>query len=348
MPAGGNEIAGAGAGTFVPGLQAGARNLVVGCAGIVPGQRVLIVSEDPALGWFDDAAPRATAEAARRAGAKVSVLPVGDPVHGSTPELDRAIRAADVAIFFARIGDQDRFLDHGGDTLRVVSYARTGSQLASPFGRADHGEMIRLKASVDRTLMDAARIEITCPLGTRLAGPGPAAEPEAPDVAVRRFPMCVPAPVSARGFSGEVVVAGYLTPTGSQVYDPPNLALPTPVVARVRDGRITGFRGAPETVRRVEAHYAAVAARFGIQADVVHSWHAGIHEECRFDGTVDANPDLWSNSIFGSPRYLHFHTCGDYPPGEICWMVASPTVTADRRAVWRDGVLNEEQLLVDR
>ncbi len=324
---------------FAADLEAGAVNLVSGCARITAGHKVLVVAEDPGLGWFDEAAPRAVAEAARRLGAEVAILPSGSPADALAPGLASATANADVVIYFARIGDQDRFVDGSGGALRVVSYARTAHALASAFGRRDNGQMLRLKRAVDRALMGAAEIEISCPRGTRLRGPGPADVPEAPDVTVRRFPMCVPAPVSAKAFSGEVVLADYLTPTGSQVYDPPCLALPEPVIAEVENGRIARFRGAPAIVERVEAHYSAVAERFGIRSDVVHSWHAGIHDGCTFEARPAADPDLWSNSIFGSPGYLHFHTCGNYPPGEICWMVAAPTIVADGRAIWRDGTL---------
>ena len=74
-------------------------------------------------------------------------------------------------------------------------------------------------------------------------------------------------------------------------------------------------------------------------ADVQFGLRFSRQLDCTFEGSRDANPDLWSNTIFGSPGYLHFHTCGDYPPGEICWMVAAPTVTADGRAIWRGGAL---------
>ena len=36
---------------------------------------------------------------------------------------------------------------------------------------------------------------------------------------------------------------------------------------------------------------------------------------------------------------MHFHTCGDYSPGEICWMVIDPTIKFDNKALWLDGVL---------
>jgi hypothetical protein len=51
------------------------------------------------------------------------------------------------------------------------------------------------------------------------------------------------------------------------------------------------------------------------------------------------DPDRWSNSVFTSPRWLHFHTCGAYAPGEICWMVGEPKVEVDGKALWREGRL---------
>ena len=78
---------------------------------------------------------------------------------------------------------------------------------------------------------------------------------------------------------------------------------------------------------------------FGIDPDVVHSWHAGLHDGCPAGLDPHGDPDLWSNTVFGSPAWLHLHTCGAYAPGEICWMVADPTVEVDGRALWQDGVL---------
>ena len=109
--------------------------------------------------------------------------------------------------------------------------------------------------------------------------------------------------------------------------------------AHIENGRICGFDGDAAEIAAIRRHYARVSGRFGIDADVVHSWHAGIHAGCRFDGRPGDNPDLWSNSVFGHPRYLHFHTCGDYAPGEICWMVANPSIVADGEVLWADGRL---------
>jgi len=320
-------------------LAAAARNLLVGCAGLGQGQRLLLVAEDPALGWYDRAAPEAVAREAVALGATVSIVAVGGPEADPPADLPRRTAEADVAVYFARIGDRDRFSAAAGG-VRVVSYARTASALASGFGSRPHAEMCALRDRVDRALSRARSIRIACPLGTDLIGaPAPAAEAVPADVAIWRFPMCVPAPVSAAAFSGRVALCGHLAPTGSRSYEPATLAVPETVFARIEGGRITGFDGKETLVAAIRAHHAHVAARFGIAADAVHSWHAGIHDGCDAPCRAEDDPDLWTNSVFGSPEYLHFHTCGDYPPGEICWMVARPTVTADGRDIWRDGRL---------
>ena len=100
---------------------------------------------------------------------------------------------------------------------------------------------------------------------------------------------------------------------------------------------IDRFEGRDQDVQGVREHYVRVASRFGIEPMIVDSWHQGLHP-----GT-DARPDpaddlcLWGETLFTSPQYLHFHTCGEYPPGEICWMVESPTLTLDGRKLYEDG-----------
>ena len=241
------------------------------------------------------------------------------------------------------MGDQDRFADPNPDQVRVMCYARDAGMLASRFGRTRHAALVRLKEAIDSLLTSAHRIDISCPLGTALSGnvsgiDGAVTE----DVAVRRFPMAVPQPVPAASFSGKVALAHYLTPTGSRVYEPAWLALDRPVLAEVASGRIERFTGDPETVRRVRAHHDAVAATFDIDPDAVHSWHAGVHPGCAYAGDPARNPDRWSNTVFANPRFLHFHTCGHYAPGEICWMVLDPTITVDGTALWSGGRLRPE------
>ncbi|MEM1299973.1 MAG: hypothetical protein AAGH68_11930 [Pseudomonadota bacterium] len=318
-------------------LDEGARNLLLGCAELSAGQRVAILHEDPALGWYDLAAPRAVAKVAQDLGGYTTIVEVGGPGTFLSPSARAATAAANIEIWFARIGDQDRFAAREPGRTTLVSYARTAEALASGFGTRPHAEMVDLKHRIDTVLAKAKSIEVTCPLGTHLRGNQMGAEPE--DVTVRRFPMCVPRPVKANSFSGRVALTGFLSPTGSRSYTPASLPIPGVVLAQIENGKIMDFEGDAWTVERIRQHYDHVASLFGIAPQSVHSWHPGLHDGCVFHKPASDDPDLWSNSVFGSPRWLHFHTCGDYAPGEICWMVAEPTVTADDKDIWRAGRL---------
>lgn len=321
-------------------LAKGARNLLVNCAGLKTGQRLLIVHESPDLGWYDCQAPMAVAAEARRLGADPVMLEVGEPGNDHDPRVARAISAHDVIVFFARIGDQDRFSDPVPGKTCVMSYVRDAEMLASAYGATNHLALMDLKEAVNAILLGANRIDISCPLGTKISGvPPKSAGPARADVSVRRFPLGVPQPVGAAHFSGRVALARYLTPTGSKVYRPASLEIEDPIFAEVASGRIAGFSGNQDTARRVREHYRRISTLFDIDAGAVHSWHAGIHPGCVYTADAAHDPDRWSNTVFTNPRFLHFHTCGDYPPGEICWMVLDPTVVIDGQALWEDGRL---------
>lgn len=320
-------------------LADAARNLLLNCASVKAGDRVVILAEDPELGWYDATCPSVTAQVARDLGADVAVLPIGSSKGSLDPAMEQACDSADVRIFFARIGDRTRFGLQPERGVTVMVYARTATAFGADFGNRHHGEMLALKDRVNAELFSAREIRISCPLGTEIIGSPPSIGAEPDDVTVRRFPMCMPAPMPARGFSGKVALTGFLTPTGSRDYKPANLELRSVVFAHIENGRICGFDGESAEVNAIRRHYARVSERFRIDANVVHSWHAGIHAGCRFAGRPVDNPDLWSNSVFGHPRYLHFHTCGDYAPGEICWMVAEPSIVADEEVLWADGNL---------
>ena len=238
--------------------------------------------------------------------------------------------------------------------------------LASAYGRTDHRALLDLAAAVDRVLLRAGNIRISCPLGTDLSGAPPAAagepgepgecgagarrqpaEPGEPgergaEAAVRWFPMGVHRPVEAAGFSGRVVLAGWLASTGSKVYEPASLALESPVAADVASGRLVGLHGEAGLVDRVRAHYRMVADEFGLDPGAVHSWHAGIHPGCAYPARAAEDPDRWANNVFTNPRFVHFHTCGALPPGEICWTVLDPTIEVDGTDLWRRGRLRLE------
>jgi hypothetical protein len=326
-------------------LRTGARNLLVDCAGLAAGDDLLIVHEDPDLGWYDLDLPMAVAAEAREIGISPHLIVAGAPGDSRNRRAAAAVKAARHVMFFARIGDQDRFAPPVPDKTVVMCYCRNARMLASSYGTTSHAAMTALKTAVDQVLLAASEITIACPLGTEIAGTVPRRSwRRRADVSVRRFPLGVPQPIPAAGFSGRVALGRYLTPTGSQPYEPASLVIDSPVFAEVDEGRITGFIGERTAVASVGAHYDRVADTFSIDRDAVHSWHAGIHPGCSYDRDAATDPDRWSNTVFTHPRFLHFHTCGAYAPGEICWMVLDHTVDVDGVALWKRGRLQVESV----
>lgn len=321
-------------------IENGVHNLLVNCAKLQPHEKLLIICEDPDLGWYDAAAPKAVAEFAVKLGVTATFFAVGEPGNDVDPAVDDAIAAHDCTIYFARIGDQDRFGELPPGKRSVMVYARTIEALASAYGSTSYMAFKAFKNAIDEIMLAAQSIEITCPLGTRFSGTSSEKiRREKTDVSVLRFPLGVPLPLEATQFSGQVALAHFLTPTGSKTYLPASIALENTTLAEVKNGRISGYSGDADQIEQIEHHYNMVADQFDIDRDAVHSWHAGIHPGVSYAASATDDPDRWSNTVFTSPRFLHFHTCGNYAPAEICWMVLDPTISIDGVNLWEDGQL---------
>lgn len=329
-------------------LERGARNLILGCAGASPGERLLIIREDPGHGYFREGLAEAVAGAAQRLGLLVRTVeaPFDPDADRLSPDLEAEVRGSDHALFLARLGDQLRFKAMPPGSRPIVSYALDREALASAFGTAPYQAFLHLKSRFNALFGSAGSIRVTCPRGTDYSGAISAAErPDEPaDVAIKRFPMSVFAPIDAAGFSGRIAVAQLLVGTGSRYYQPYGIALHSTLLAHVSRGRLLHWEGPPGEVARAEAHYGHVAGLFGIDAGFVHSWHAGIHPGCGFPGSAHDAYERWSGSAFGNPRLLHFHTCGAYAPGEICWNIVDPTVEVDGVVIWEAGRIRIERV----
>lgn len=321
-------------------------NLLFACAEAQPGARLLVLEEPPDLGHYGaDLAP-AVARSARALGLQVVRHQIAfSPEPGPLPEAALAqMAAADHILYLARFGDQMRFrpLPHAGKS--IVSYAVTLRSLAGPFGTVPHGAMLTLKSAINAALQGASEIRVTCPLGTDLRGriaPGAAAMA---DVGIRRFPMAVFAPVPMDGFAGRIALARFLVGTGSIYYQPFLHAFDGVAVVHVQGTRVTGQDGPHDVVAGLRAHVEGLAARYGLDGDFVHSWHAGIHPGCHYDGRAEDNPSRWTGSAFGNPRLMHVHNCGAYAPGEVCWNVLDPTIALDGIALWQQGRLHPDRI----
>lgn len=320
-------------------INPGALNLLVNCAGVLPGDTILLAVESSDHGFYaDDLAPCVIA-AAQYLGCEIDRLDTGfDPEARAMPKalLERA-KNADVIVSLSRYGDQLRF-DALPDGLRSVQcYALDATTLGTSFGTAPYAPMLTLRNAADDAFSKASNIRITCAKGTDVTGRAPPDLPPA-DTTCARFPLSVFSPILADGFSGQIALPGFLTGTGSRYYDSFTVLLPEGMFAHLDQGQLTGFSGPADGVRRANDHYDFVSERYGIERNAVHSWHAGLHPGCVFPGKIDRSFEAWSGSAFGNPRILHFHTCGASPPGEICWNVIDPTIEADGVRLWNEGV----------
>lgn len=319
-------------------LKEGARNLLKNCANLQTGESLLVIYETPEEGWYDQRIVDTVVATARDLGFEPALLAVGAPVNEDNPAVTEAISHHDCTIFLTRLGDQDRFAKMVPGQRTVMVYTRTADMLASNYGTTPHQAMEDLKGAIHDVMREAREIVITCPLGTHLTGDtSQTVWEDTGDVSVKRFPLGVPQPIGAASFSGQVALNGYLTTTGCKVYTPDHAALDGIAFAHVENGRIEDFTGPAKTVKQIKQHYHFVSDLFGIDPDFIHSWHAGMHPGCTYLPTAAAHPDRWSNSVFTHPQFVHFHTCGAYAPGEICWMVKDQTIIFDGIALWDRG-----------
>lgn len=325
----------------------GASNLLTNCLEVCAGEKLLIVFEDPALGWYDEAPAELVAEVASELGVQVTLRRVGGPDNryvGDNAATDAAQsidKDFDCCIFFARIGDQLRFDPQTG-RKRAMCYVTSMKALASSYGGIHYRALADLKVAIDALLFSAAEITMHCPQGTNLTGTARGSAPD-DDVTIKRFPVGVHTPLSASGFAGEVYLARYLTPTGSRVYEPASAVIEHPLMAKIAGGVVVEYLGAADDVERVKQHYAHVSALFDLDPAQVLSWHAGLHPGCQFKGRAGDDPDKWSNTVFTNPRFAHFHTCGRTAPGEVCWMILDPTISVDGVALWEEGSLHPDR-----
>ena len=324
-------------------IPAGALNLLRDCEGCGPGERLLIVEEPDGAGYYDDETPNMAARAARELGLRVyrTQAPAAIDDAAEMAAFVETLQGFDHVIFFARVGDQLRFSDLRDLPSATMCYTLDRDMLDSEFGAACHHGMCELKSAIDDAFAAATEVRVTCANGTDYVGrPHLGAEPV--EVSLKRFPMLVPRPVPAHGFSGRIALTRFVTGTGNRFYEPYTLPLRDTTFAELEDNRITAFDGPDETP--LIAHYQDIAGRYDLDPWFVHSWHAGIHPGCGFSADAGSQIMRWAGSAFGNPRVLHFHTCGAFAPGEISWLIIDPTITVDGVALWEKGALYPERL----
>ena len=333
-------------GEFAEDASKAVENLLLNCAGGHPGQSFLIVHEPADEKFYDPALPEVVAEKARDLGFVVDLqeIPFKKEVRDPSSELTDAMTSADHTLFLARLGDQIRFRDIKQTDGKMISYALDQDMLVSNFGTADYRGFEALRDLINNAIVNAEEIHVTCAAGTDFKGYIKDPGEELLDVTLKRFPMSIFAPVPARHFKGKIAQVGFLTGTGSQYYTPYVCEIEKILFIEFDGNGIIGFSGSETDISNAEGHYNFVANKFRIDPYFIHSWHAGMHPACSFSVPASENFERWSGAAFGNPRLLHFHTCGQYPPGEISINIVDPTIIVGGQAVWEQGSLYPERL----
>lgn len=323
-------------------LAVGADNLLLGSVGVHPDQRMLVVEEPDDCTLFEK---RLADFIVQRAGfhgvtaVRRSPALIADPRDFSRDTL-QMMQEVDHTLFLSRLGDHCRFTDLDAPCSKTICYVRSLDMLGSAFAGTCNRLFHSLLERFESELFAAREWRIQCPLGTDIRGefvwPDQGSEG---NFSMNLFPVTTFRPVPCDTASGRVALSRWLMPGAAPKVDNAYMMLEETIVAEVSEGELTGFTGPIDTVNAAHRHYDHVAGTLGINRNRIHSWHAGLNPFTRFDGDLATDEGLaeWESISFASPRYLHFHTCGDIPPGEISWSLFNPTVQVDGETIWQDG-----------
>ena len=322
-------------------IDRGADNLLEQRLGARPGDRCLLVAElDDTL--YDSSVVEAVAHRCRHHGVKATIVRevLVTSSEAFPVSLLELMRNVEHTVFFSRLGDYLRFTGVPVSSSLTNCYAYSESLLASAFACVSHNLMATLRNRLEAQLMAAREWRITCPLGTDVAGgfhrhgEGGADDNE---FMISMFPEATFKPIACHSANGTVCISRWLMPGGAPKIEDPNLSFDGVVRCDVEAGMIRRIHGDSAAAQQVSRYYDRVAATLGISRNRVHSWHVGTHPQTYIEKAPDADFERWCALSFCSPRYLHFHTCGDEPPGEVAWSLFDCTVYIDGEMFWQDG-----------
>lgn len=315
----------------------GVRNLVFGCAGLAPGDEILIVGENNEAPHFDPEVCRIVEAQARRLSLRPRLCLVDAGAPGIPAHVLDHMQDVAATFFFSRLGGRARF-DAPDVPGRVVNcYATDPSHLGDAFCTLDYAlQRVIHDALVDQ-ITQATRYTITAPCGTELSGHVPASRAKAvTEFALDIFPIMIFPPVMCDDLAGKLVLDHFITSSATRLYEDSILMLDRPLVATLEGGRVTHIDGPAEPAARLRAQMERAAALTGGDPMRVNSWHTGINPNTNTDRIARQDPERWSAIAFGAPRYTHFHASG-HDPGDVAFSLLDATIRFDDEPFWQGG-----------
>jgi hypothetical protein len=322
---------------------AGIFNLLHNCLSIKPQQRLLIIGEPEGTGYYEDGLCERIAKQAESFGALVSLIrpPLVSGPNDIDPSVSEVISQADHTVFLARLGDQVRFSEVHGTGSKTICYTLEHNLLDTAFGTVPWDLFKQIHDRLVARIASAQSYQITCPLGTQLRGRVKATAKQSANTGiaeftVKPFPVLIYPPLQCTELNGQLVLDRYLASTSINDIENSILKLEQPVTAHIEESRIVGFDGDSNTVASVEAQYQRVGKLTDGDPYTVNSWHTGMYPKTFYRRPIDDDVQRWSDLAFGSPRYTHFHTCGNNP-GNIATAMFDATIGFDDQLFWEAG-----------
>lgn len=326
---------------FIERAGRGISNLLDNCLQAAPGQSVLVIHGPDC--FYDADAVRAFEVEARARGLIVfshSVPSISRPEEVPAA-LIKAMQTADYTVFFHSLGSMLRFVSIPNAGTLCMTFTPSLLAFGSEFCLLDHRFMLELMRSVQGRLDAAAHWRISCPLGTELESP--AVPPISGGVTgdgftLLQFPLGSHRPMLASRMNGRLMIR-WLVSTGIHRVSPFGITLSQPVCAHIENGRIVEFTGQPHDVAAVVRRYEQMSLHNTNPDEglVINSWHAGIHPYGFCDTPLEDDVEKWITIAHHNPRMVHFHSCGDFNPGEIALPVIDATIQLDGVEYWKDG-----------
>ena len=325
-----------------PNIESGLRNLLIRCARLEVGQSVLLVGESGEKPYFESTLVEAASRVAQQLGLIVDSISE-EPVSGADdfpPVVANAMQSADVTIFFSRLGDQVRFSDAPGSSVKVMCYATTAEYFAAPFATVDHCSMKHIHDLLIDRLLSATTYRITAPCGTDLFGEidneGVTWSGATTEFQVEQFPMMIFPPINTHHLNGTLVIDRFVTSSSTRAYDDSTLRIDTPIVATLEDSRVVDLKGKSGLVDALTVQLERAARLTGGDPRSINSWHTGINPGTFFHQDPYKDLEYWGTVTFGSPRYTHFHGAG-HDPGDIAYHLMDATISFDGESYWENG-----------
>ena len=327
-------------------VLAGIHNLLINCAALQPGERVLIVGEENDHSWFDPALCQVTAAQATKLGGIVKIIMTRPGENTNTFQTDIAnlIQDVDLTIFFSRLGDQVRFLDTPGQSRKVMCYTLTMEHLNSQFAILNHHTMSAMRDKLMACFTGNSSYTLTCKNGTNLKAVIPNRSEHQLNsrsqpfsmFTLELFPVMIFPPINFSQLNGSLVLNHFLTSTSTREYTDSVLRLPSPVIAEIVDCRMTGFQGDEKVIAAIKTQLERAAAITGGDPYRINSWHTGINNHTFFKGDPYENLERWGTVAYGSPRYTHFHAAG-HDPGDVSINLFDISIQVEDQLLWKDG-----------